>query len=90
MCLVFYACLWYDGTDYWTFPMLIGYCRVSTDDQTLDLQRDALQVAGCEKIFEETRPAGPRRIDLVSRRLWDTYVRATLWSSGGSIVWDGL
>ena len=31
----------------------IGYARVSTDDQTLDLQRDALARAKCRKIYEE-------------------------------------
>ncbi len=31
--------------------MLIGYARVSTHDQNLDLQQDSLYAAGCEKIF---------------------------------------
>jgi DNA invertase Pin-like site-specific DNA recombinase len=33
--------------------MLIGYARVSTRDQNLDLQRDALGRAGCDRVFEE-------------------------------------
>ena len=60
--------------------MLIGYARVSTEDQRLDLQRHALEEAGCERIFEDTaggaaeRPA--LRDALAQLRAGDTLV---LW-----------
>ncbi len=50
--------------------MLIGYARVSTHDQNLDLQHDALQKAGCEKFFVDelsgavaTRPGLQQAMD---------------------------
>jgi DNA invertase Pin-like site-specific DNA recombinase len=33
--------------------MRIGYARVSTDDQNLDLQRDALRKSGCKRTYED-------------------------------------
>lgn len=33
--------------------MRVGYARVSTQEQTLDSQTDALRQAGCERIYED-------------------------------------
>ena len=58
--------------------MLIGYARVSTEDQRVDMQRQALEEAGCERIFEDTaggaaeRPA--LREALAQLRAGDTLV----------------
>lgn len=40
--------------------MLIGYARISTQDQVADLQSDALRAAGCERLFVE-QASGARR-----------------------------
>jgi DNA invertase Pin-like site-specific DNA recombinase len=34
--------------------MRIGYARVSTEDQTTELQIQALEAAGCDRVFQET------------------------------------
>jgi len=41
--------------------MKYGYGRVSTDDQTTNLQEDALKAAGCDYIFYEQGVSGAKR-----------------------------
>jgi DNA invertase Pin-like site-specific DNA recombinase len=42
--------------------MKIGYARVSTEEQHIDLQLDALTQAGCQRLFcEKVSGAGPQR-----------------------------
>ena len=40
--------------------MLLGYARVSTDDQNLALQRAELHAAGCLRLYEEKAPGAKR------------------------------
>jgi DNA invertase Pin-like site-specific DNA recombinase len=72
--------------------MRIGYARVSTVDQNLDLQRAALENAGCEQIIEDhglsgserNRPGLEEAIKLVERG--DTLVVWRLDRLGRSLV----
>lgn len=59
----------------------IGYARVSTDDQNLDLQRDALTRSGCVNIYEETASGkSATRIELAN-------CRKSLRSGDTLVVW---
>src|SRR3954469_20466154 len=53
--------------------MFVGYARVSTTDQTLDLQHDALTKAGCTKIFTDTASGAQTERSGLSEAL--SYVR---------------
>lgn len=61
--------------------MKVGYARVSTDDQTLDLQLDALQTAGCETAYQEHGSGA-----IAARPQLDAYLKA-LRSGDTLVVW---
>jgi DNA invertase Pin-like site-specific DNA recombinase len=67
--------------------MLIGYARVSTHDQTLNLQRDALDKAGCNKLFTDTASGTKTERKGLEEAL--AYVRAgdslVVWRLGRSL-----
>ncbi len=62
-------------------PRLVGYARVSTDEQTTRLQLDALQAAGCAAIHEDSASGVSRSRPGLSRALTDLAAGDTL------VVW---
>lgn len=66
--------------------MKIGYARVSTDEQNLDLQIDALSAAGCEAIYTDEGISGiTKKRDGLSQAL-SAIKKETFWLSGNWIV----
>jgi len=70
--------------------MRIGYARVSTRDQRLDVQHEALAASGCDKVFDDTmsgrvagRPGLQRALDIL--REGDTLVVWKLDRLGRSV-----
>jgi DNA invertase Pin-like site-specific DNA recombinase len=74
---------------------LLGYCRVSTEAQDLNRQRQALKAFGCKLLFEDKasgkslagRPQLARALD--EMRPGDTLVLAE-WDRATRSMWDGL
>lgn len=62
-------------------PRLVGYARVSTDEQTTRLQLDALRAAGCAVIHEDAASGVSRSRPGLSRALADLAAGDTL------VVW---
>ncbi len=71
--------------------MKIGYARVSTEEQNLGLQIDALEGAGCEQIFTDEEISGiTKERDGLSQALLEVGEGDVLVVSGSSTVWATL
>jgi len=62
-------------------PRLVGYARVSTDEQTTALQLDALRAAGCVAIHEDSASGASRSRSGLDRAIEDLHAGDTL------VVW---
>lgn len=62
-------------------PRMIGYARVSTEDQRPELQLDALKAAGCDPIFVEHRSGADRKRPELTKMLVEAQAGDTV------IVW---
>lgn len=66
--------------------MIIGYARVSTQDQNSELQVDALEKAGAEQVFQE-KFTGNSENDLSCRNAYVCSGRAISSLYGNLIDW---
>ena len=57
----------------------VGYARVSSPHQKLDAQFDALQQAGCHKIFSDCVSVAPQLIGQAGNSCGPTYDLGTQW-----------
>jgi DNA invertase Pin-like site-specific DNA recombinase len=71
--------------------LLIGYARVSTDEQDLTAQRDALAGLGVEpaRVYVDHGLTGTTRDRPGLREALAAAAPATLWSSRNSTGWPG-